>query len=78
MPFSYQSGEEIKVRDVVRLHGEPAEIESIHDPLADPDDWYVKTFGGGVMVAEAKVFGRLFIEAPVSDYDDLEFVSRGE
>jgi len=29
------------------------------------------------MIAEPKVFGSLFINAPVSQYDDLEFVSRG-
>jgi hypothetical protein len=29
------------------------------------------------MIVEPKVFGRLFIPAPVSQYDDLEFVSRG-
>ena len=28
------------------------------------------------MVVEPKAFGRLFIDAPVSDYDGLEFVSR--
>ncbi len=43
----------------------------------DPNDWYVKEHGGGVMIAEPKVFGRLFINAPASDYEDLEFVSRG-
>ena len=76
MPFFYQTGELIKLGDRVRLHGEPAEIESVHDPVEDPHDWFVKTYGGGVMIAEPKVFGRLFVEAPVTDYDDLEFVSR--
>jgi len=28
------------------------------------------------MVAEPKIFGHMFIDAPVSDYQDLEFVSR--
>lgn len=78
MPFFYQSGEQIQLRDRVRLHGEPGEIESIHDPVDDLNDWHVQTYGGGVMVVEPKVFGRLFIDAPVSDYDDLEFLSRGE
>jgi hypothetical protein len=76
MPFFYQSGEQIKLRDRVRLHGEPGEIESIHDPVDDPHDWYVETYGGGVMVAESRVFGRLFINAPVTQYDHLEFMSR--
>ena len=45
--------------------------------MSDPHDWYVEEFGGGVMIAEPKVFGHLFIEAPVTQYEDLEFVSRG-
>jgi hypothetical protein len=76
MPFFYRSREQIKLLDRVRLHGEPGQIESIHDPFDDPNDWYVETYGGGVMVAEQKVFGHLFINAPGSDYDDLEFLSR--
>jgi hypothetical protein len=28
------------------------------------------------MISEPKVFGRLFIHAPVTYYDDLEFVCR--
>ncbi len=75
VPFFYQSGEQINLRDRVSLHGEPAEIESIHDPAEGPSDWYVKTYGGGVMIAEPKVFGKLFIDAPVANYEDLEFVS---
>ena len=66
MPFFYQSGEQIKRGDRVRLHGELGEIELVADPC-----------GGGVMVVEPRVFGRLFVPAPVSQYDDLEFVSRG-
>ena len=76
MPFFYQSGEQVKRGDQVRLHGESAEIEVVADPMNDPNDWFVEKFGGGVMVVEPKVFGRLFIDAPVSQYDDLEFVSR--
>ena len=62
----------------MRLNNEPAEIESVHDPVEDPDDWFVETYGGGVMIAEPKVFGRLFVNAPVADYADREFVSRGQ
>ena len=68
MPYFYQSGEQIKPGDRVRLHGEPGEVELV----TNPDE-----HGGGVMIVEPKVFGRLFIAAPVSDYEDLEFVSRG-
>jgi hypothetical protein len=76
VPFFYQSGEQIELGDRVRLHGEPGEVEMVADPVRDPNDWFVKEYGGGVMIAEPKVFGRLFIHAPVSYYDGLEFVSR--
>ena len=76
MPFFYRSGERIKRGDRVRLHGEPGEIEFVADPLDDPNDWLVKQYGGGVMIVEPKVFGTLFVDAPVSQYEDLEFVSR--
>jgi hypothetical protein len=77
MPFFYQSGEQIMRGDRVRLHGELfGEVESIADPLDDPNDWTVREFGGGIMIVEPKEFGRLFIDAPVNQYDDLEFVSR--
>jgi hypothetical protein len=76
MPFFYRSGEPIELGDRVRLHGAPAEIESLHDPVEDPDDWFVKRYGGGVIIAEPQVFGHLFVNAPVADYEDLEFVSR--
>ncbi len=76
MPFFYQSGERIKPGDKVLLHGEPGEVESVSDPAEGTHDWYVEKFGGGVMIAEPKVFGSLFIDAPVSQYEDLEFVSR--
>jgi hypothetical protein len=78
VPFRYQSGEEIKPGDRVLLHGEAGQIEFVADPASDADDWYVQTYGGGVMIVEPKVFGRLFIPAPVSNYDDLEFHSRCE
>ena len=68
VPHFYQSGEQIKPGDRVRLHGEPGEVELV----ADSDE-----HEGGVMVVEPKVFGRLFISAPVSQYEDLEFVARG-
>jgi len=76
MPLFYQSGEQVRAGDRVLFHGEPAEIESVHDPADDPQDWYVTQHGGGVIVAEPKVFGYLFINAPVTDYEDLEFVCR--
>ena len=78
MPLFYQSGEQVQPGDRVLLNGEPATIESIHDAAEDPGDWHVRAHGGGVMVIEPKVFGRLFINAPISDDEDLKFLSRGD
>ena len=35
------------------------------------NDWSVREYGGGVTILEKKLFGRLFIPAPASDYEDL-------
>jgi len=77
VPFTYQSGEEIKKGDRVLFHGEPGEIEFVADPLVnDPETkWYVQEEGAGVMVVEPKVFGRAFISHTKQD-EDLVFVSR--
>jgi hypothetical protein len=77
MPFTYQSGEEIKKGDRVLFHGEPGEIEFVADVLTgDPAmDWHIVESGGGVMVIEPKFFGRAFLSDPGDD-EDLEFVSR--
>jgi len=77
MALFYMSGEEIKKGDKVRFHREPGEIEVVADPeIADPEsDWFVKEYGGGVMIAEPKYFGRAFLPDPRSA-EDLEFVAR--
>ena len=75
MPFFYSSGEEIRKGDRVLLHGEPGEIELVADPAESPDNWLVKEQGGGIMVLELKVFGRLFSSEPQTD-EHLTFVSR--
>ena len=64
MPFFYSSGEEIRKGDRVLVHGEAGEVEFIADPAGSPDDWFVKDQGGGIMVLELKVFGRIFIAKP--------------
>ncbi len=80
MALAYRSGVEAKQGDRVRLHGEPGVVELVATDEANPDEsWYVTPYGGGVMIAEPKVFGRLFISAnELSTYEDLEFVSRVE
>jgi hypothetical protein len=77
LPFTYLSGQEIKKGDRVLFHGEPGEIEFVADALiGDPaTDWYVKEFGGGVMVIEPKCFGRAFL-TQTHTAEDLVFVSR--
>ena len=75
MPFFYSSGEVVRLGDRVLIHGEAGEIEFIADPAENPDDWYVKEHGGGIMVLEVKVFGRIFISKPKTD-EHLTFVSR--
>jgi hypothetical protein len=77
VPLKYQSGEQIVKGDRVLFHGEPGEIELVADPLVnDPEtEWYVKEYGGGVMVVEPKVFGRAFL-SNTERTEDLIFVSR--
>jgi hypothetical protein len=77
VPFRYQSGEEIKKGDRVLFHGEPGDIEFVADPLIDDPEteWYVKEYGGGAMVVEVKVFGRVFISHTEGN-EDLVFVAR--
>ena len=75
MALYYRSGEAILNGDRVLLNGNPAEIEFVADPEANPGDWYVREFGGGVMVIEPREFGRLFVR-PDEDYATLFFLSR--
>jgi hypothetical protein len=72
----YQSGDEIRKGDRILLHGESGEIEFVADAATDPEGWYVAEHGGGVMILEPKVFGRLFV-SDTQNYEDLELVSRG-
>ena len=75
MPFFYSSGEEVRPGDCVLIYGEAGAIKFIADAAENPGDWYVKEHGGGIMVLELKVFGRIFISAPETD-EHLTFVSR--
>jgi hypothetical protein len=77
LPFVYQTGEEIRKGDRVIFHGEPGEIEFVADPdINNPEThWYVREYGGGVMIMEPKHFGRCFLHR-TDTAEDLEFVSR--
>src|SRR5512146_760881 len=79
MSLKYKAGQEIMVGDLAFFSGEAAEIELVAEPSStDPEhEWYVKEFGGGVMVLEPKRFGRAFIHADqLPEEEDLEFVAR--
>ena len=79
MPFTYQSGEEIKKGDRVLFYGEPAEIEFVAFEPGDPEtDWYVQEYGGGVMILDPNVSGWTFVTADQISEEQLEFVSRAE
>jgi hypothetical protein len=77
--FRYQSGEEIRKGDRVLFHREPGQIELVVSSLGNPEtDWFMQEYGGGVMILEG-VSGRTFIPADrIEEWEDLEFVSRGE
>jgi hypothetical protein len=76
--MKYQSGEEMRNGDHVLFHREAAEIEFVAcDPDDPKTDWYLKEFGGGVMIRDPKVSGHTFIPADqIDEYEDLEFLSR--
>ena len=79
MTLKYQSGDEIKPADRVLFHGEPGAIEFVVHSAA-PDrayQWYIETFGRGVMIAEPKVVGHAFIQE-TEEAEDLVLVSRAE
>jgi hypothetical protein len=76
MPFFYTTGEPILAGDRVLVDGYPGEIETIADPQEDPSDWFVEKFGGGVLVLEAEVFGRVFLTPEEGEFEELEFVAR--
>lgn len=74
------SGEEICRGDRVRFHGHRAQIEFAAADMGDPQHgWFVRQYGGGVMVNDPVVCGCMFIPVDqLKDYEDLEFVARGE
>ncbi|GEM_PF-1064761 len=82
--LEYQTGEEILRGDHVLFHGNPARVEAVATlSFRDPDDpqtaWYVREFGGGILISDPLVSGRTFISAEsLPDYEDLQFVHRAE
>jgi hypothetical protein len=78
----YRTGEEIRKGDHVHFHGNPSEIELVACDRDDPDPevaWHIKEFGGGVLTLDPMVSGRTFIPSnELDEYEDLEFISRGQ
>jgi hypothetical protein len=81
MTFTYRSGEEIRKGDRVTFHGQAGEVEHVADPqsknLSEAERWHVEDCGGGIMVREPKVFGRVFLSADgIPGEEGLVFVAR--
>ncbi len=77
MPLKYLSGTEICLGDKVLLHNQPGEIELVLDGASNPPAWPADKYGRGILIAEPKVFGRLFLsEEELRKYEDLVFISR--
>ena len=63
MPLLYSTGEDIQEGDKILYDGLSGEVEVVADPAfpKGETDWYVDEFGGGILVAEPTVFGRVFV-----------------
>ena len=75
----YETGEEIQQGDRVTYGGNAGVIELVVDGLTGDaeKDWLFETHGAGIMVAEPKVFGRVYLHDPHEE-EDLHFVGRAE
>jgi hypothetical protein len=79
-PLRYLSGEEICTGDRVQFHGHAAQVEFAAADLEDTQHGcFVRLYGGGVMVNDPAICGHTFIPVDqLKNYEDLEFVARGE
>ena len=77
MTLKYWSGEEIRLGDRVTYGGTEGTIELVVEgPSGDPEkDWHFENNGAGLMLAEPRVFGRVYLTAPHDE--GLVFVARG-
>jgi hypothetical protein len=67
------------VRGLALQSGNAGVIELVVEALTrEPEeDWLFETNGAGIMVAEPKVFGRVYLHDPHEE-EDLLFVGRAE
>jgi hypothetical protein len=79
MALTYRSGEDIQTGDRVTYGGNPGTMEIVVESLTgNPEiDWLFETHGAGIMVAEPKVFGRVYLHDPREE-EDLLFVARAQ
>ena len=79
MAMNYQTGEAIRRGDRVTYGGNAGVIELVVEALTgEPEeDWLFETNGAGIMVAEPKVFGRVYLHDPHEE-EDLLFVARAQ
>jgi hypothetical protein len=79
MAMTYQSGEDIRLGDRVTYGGNAGTVELVVEGLTgDPErDWLFETSGAGIMVAEPKVFGRVYVHNPHEE-EDLLLVARAQ
>jgi hypothetical protein len=79
MALTYQSGEDIQLGNRVTYGGNARTVELVVEGLTgDPEtDRLFETNGPGVMVAEPKGFGRVYLPAPHEEEDRL-FLARSQ
>lgn len=75
----YHSGADIREGDRVTYGGNPGVVELVVcGPSGEQTrDWHLATFGPGIMIAEPRVFGRVYLDSP-HDHEDLLLVARAE
>ena len=72
----YQSGDDIREGDRVTYGGNPGVVELVvTGPSGDETrDWHFRASGPGIMIAEPRVFGRVYLSSP-DDEEDLVLIA---